>query len=505
MPVNSRISLHELGRRGRWRRWRIRLSGLAFVVLAAFVSSVAGAENPTRDAASAALKRAVAFFGDEVSAQGGYLWRYSADLSRREGEGQAGRLTAWVQPPGTPTVGEALLEAFQLTGEARYLEAARDTALALVQGQLQSGGWDYRIEFDPADRQRYRYRVEESNSGGRNVTTLDDDTTQSALRFLMKVDRALEFRDGDVHQAAVFGLDALMKAQYPNGAWPQRFSAAPDAALHPVKAASYPQTWSREWPRLDYRGYYTFNDNTIADTIDTMFAAAEIYNDARYRTSAEKAGGFILLAQMPEPQPAWAQQYNADMHPAWARKFEPPAITGGESQGVLRTLLSLCRRTGDRRFLEPVPRAVAYLKKSQLADGRLARFYELQTNRPLFFTRDYELTYSSDDLPTHYGFLVSHRLESIQNEYKRLSALDREEQVSSEPHQRRAPRMTSELADRVRSIIDGQDGRGAWVENGRLRTLEGGGESQIITSRTFCENVRTLSRYIAAYDDADQR
>ena len=38
---------------------------------------------------------------------------------------------------------------------------------------------------------------------------------------------------------------------------------------------------------------------------------------------AERAGDFILAAQMPEPQPAWAQQYDAAMHPAWARKFEP--------------------------------------------------------------------------------------------------------------------------------------------------------------------------------------
>jgi hypothetical protein len=54
--------------------------------------------------------------------------------------------------------------------------------------------------------------------------------------------------------------------------------------------------------------------------------------------------------------------------------------------------------------LEPVPRAIAYLKRSRLPDGRLARFYELRTNRPLYFTKDYKLTFSDADVPTHYAF-----------------------------------------------------------------------------------------------------
>ncbi|HID23528.1 MAG TPA: hypothetical protein EYP14_14180, partial [Planctomycetaceae bacterium] len=103
----------------------------------------------TEGEAVRALEKAVQFFRKEVSAQGGYLWRYSQDLSKREGEGKAGPLTAWVQPPGTPTVGDGYLEAYRLSGKPFLLEAARETGLALVRGQLRSGGWDYRIEFDP--------------------------------------------------------------------------------------------------------------------------------------------------------------------------------------------------------------------------------------------------------------------------------------------------------------------------------------------------------------------
>ena len=39
--------------------------------------------------------------------------------------------------------------------------------------------------------------------------------------------------------------------------------------------------------------------------------------------------------------PRLAQQYNTDMHPAWARKFEPPAVSSSETAGVIRALLTL--------------------------------------------------------------------------------------------------------------------------------------------------------------------
>ena len=114
----------------------------------------------TREQAAAALRKAVTFFRERVSAEGGYLWRYSSDLTRREGEGKADEKTAWVQPPGTPSVGEALLDVYLLTSDPFYLEAARETAEALIRGQLESGGWDYRIYFDPNQRRRYAYRVD---------------------------------------------------------------------------------------------------------------------------------------------------------------------------------------------------------------------------------------------------------------------------------------------------------------------------------------------------------
>ena len=41
---------------------------------------------------------------------------------------------------------------------------------------------------------------------------------------------------------------------------------------------------------------------------------------------------------------------------------------------------------GNKTYLKPIPRALAYLRRSLLSDGRLARYYELKTNKPLYLT-----------------------------------------------------------------------------------------------------------------------
>lgn len=471
---------------------------LVYLILAGAHASSYGQAPVTPDEANQALRKAVTFFRDKVSVEGAYLWRYSEDLALREGEGPATTTMAWVQPPGTPTVGEAYLDAYQRTLEPYLLEAAVQTARALIKGQLASGGWDYRIEFDPRKRNGYAYRIDgPASTRARNLATLDDNTTQSAARFLIHIDSALQFKDLEIHQATKFALDGLVNAQYPNGAWPQRFSGPPNPEYFPVIKANYPENWPRTWPGSNYTSYYTLNDNAQADVIEVMFEAAEIYGDSRFFDAAKRGGDFLILAQMPDPQPAWAQQYNALMQPAWARKFEPPAVTGGESQGAIRILMEIYRQTGDKKYMEPIPRALDYLDQSKLPSGRMTRFYELKTNRPLFFTKQYELVYTADDLPTHYGFIISHNLDRLRSDYEKLLATDK---TKLKPI-RRAPRYerSNSLTAAARQAINSLDSRGAWVEEGRLRDSDPEGRAKrIITTQTFIKNVDTLSRFTAA-------
>ncbi len=461
-------------------------------------------DRPLRDQAAEALRKATAYFRTKVATEGGYLWRYSEDFARREGEEKATATQVWVQPPGTPTVGMAFLDAYAATGDSTYRDAARDAARALVRGQLRSGGWDYRIEFDPEKRIRYAYRTQPAAPldarKAMNVTTLDDDTTQSAVRLLMRVDKALGFKDAPIHDAAISALDALLKAQYPNGAWPQRFDHFPDPAAFPVVAASFPESWSRTWSKGNYSSHYTLNDNSLADMIEVMIEATKVYGDPKYKAAAEKGGGFLILAQMPEPQPAWAQQYDAAMHPAWARKFEPPAVTGGESQEAVGILLQLYRETGDPRYLEPVGPALEYLRRSRLPDGRLARFYELKTNRPLYFTKDYTLTDSDADMPTHYAFKTSDRTARLVREYQELRARGPGRTDSPVATSRKPALPSKTLEDRVQAAIAALDDQGRWLSTGKIRTEDSPDSpaGKVISTDLFVRNASVLTQYLAA-------
>ena len=115
-----------------------------------------------------------------------------------------------------------------------------------------------------------------------------------------------------------------------------------------------------------------------------------------------------------------------------------------------------------KKYADSVARALAYLKRSRLPDGRLARFYEMKTNRPLYFTRDYKLTYDDSDVPNHYAFKVGSGLDGIA---KRLGGL------TAKPWQppKKAGRPSRPSPAAVGEIIRSMDSRGAWVEHGRLR------------------------------------
>lgn len=462
----------------------------------------AAAQQPLPERAADALARAVRYFRSEISVQGSYLWSYSEDLKTRRGEGEATATQGWVQPPGTPAVGMAYLRAYEATGDRDYLQAAQETARALVRTQLLSGGWHYRIEFDPEVRRRWFYRVDPPSArrkqGERrvpwNLTVFDDNNTQSALQFLMRVDRTLDGKDPEIRQAVEYGLEKLIEAQHPNGAWSQAYDgnreAGPSAgggiAADPSQRARYPEEWSRTHTGGDYWWYYTFNDGVMRNIILTLLEAHRAYGRREYLDAARKGGDFILLAQMPEPQPVWAQQYNRRMEPTWARRFEPPSVSAGESEGVVRTLMDLYRATGDEKYRKRIAPALAWFRRSRLPDGRWARFYELKTNRPLYFTKQYELVYTDNDLPTHYSFQGEYGIPALITDTERLL----QEGPPRPRAQQNGPRANSgrgrSLEPRVREIITALDDRGRWVETG------------MIHSRTFVRNVETLADYLAA-------
>ncbi len=479
------------------RRAGFLLVAIGCLLAAPFLQRIEADEPVSQAAAKDAMRRAVQFFRTQAASNGGYVFRWSEDLSLKEGEEKVGDSTIWIEPPSTPSVGDAYLNAFQLTQDPMLLEAAKETAVALLRGQLVSGGWDNLIEFDPQDRRGHAYRVDSTEIGKRrNITTFDDDKTQSVIRFLMHLDASLQQRDAEIHEAVLYALNGVLKSQYPNGAWPQRYDTLPVASEYPILKASYPEQWSRTFPGDKYTSHYTLNDGTISDLIATLLEAADIYGDSRYLDAAKRGGDFLLLAQMPDPQPGWCQQYDKQMHPAWARKFEPPAISGSESQAAMKTLLQLYRRTENESYRAAVEQGLDYYKRCLRPDNQLARFYELKTNRPLYMNRKYELTYTDDDVPTHYGFIVKSSLEKLETELQQITSLPKEQRWK--PSQVKRPSQSSKLSAEAATVIAAMDSRGAWVEPGKMSTHEDSTVARVITSKTFIVNLDKLARFIAA-------
>lgn len=439
---------------------------------------------PLREEARRGLERATAYF-QSISTRGGYLWWYSEDLKERAGESKAKETQIWVQHPGTPSVGMAFLRAYEVTKDERYLCAAHAAGEALAWGQLESGGWTYMIDFDPQNRRSYRRAEkgqlsEQQVAKHRNVSTFDDDTTQNALRFLIALVEAIPTKNEQIQSALDYGLQGLLRAQYPNGAWPQGYDGKRrETTNDPGKRATIPKEWSRTPDVKEYWWQYTFNDGAMGDCIRTLLEAHERLKKPEYLEAARRGGDFILLAQLPNPQAGWAQQYNFAMEPAWARRFEPPSVSSGESAGIIRTLVDLYVATGDEKYLKPIPPAIDWLKRSQTGTNKWARFYELGSNKPLYFTKDYGLVYTDEDLPTHYAFQGEFGIPSAISAAERLRRDGRDRFEWVKQHAR--PEVTD---SKVRAVINALDGKGRWVRNGRIET------------RLFINNVNMLCDYL---------
>ncbi|MDF2439759.1 MAG: hypothetical protein JWN98_743, partial [Abditibacteriota bacterium] len=167
----------------------------------------------------------------------------------------------------------------------------------------------------------------------------------------------------------------------------------------------------------------------------------------------------------------------------------PPALSSAESADAMRSLFDLYLTIGDTKYLDPLPSAVAWLRRSMLAPSRWARFYELSTNRPLYFTREYQLVYTDDDLPTHYSFQNSYGVPNLLADYEELQRLGREA-YRKEQKRRENPTAQKRAASRrateshVREVIAALDDKGRWLRNGRIE------------SDTFIKNAGVLSDYL---------
>lgn len=432
------------------------------------VSSILHAQNKTEFSALAkdaevCLQKAIRYY-QTLAIEGGYVYYYTLDGKEKWGEGKTDDRTIEVQPPGTPAVGMSFLKAYKATNNKDFLTAAENAAKALIKGQNDFGGWEHKIYFDRPKGKRVSF---------------DDNQTQSAISFLMALDKEID--SPELSEAVKKAMDMMLESQLDNGGWPHQ----------------YP--WQG-----NYHDYATFNDQGINDCIRVMIEADSYYDNDEYTKSLQKVGRFMMLSQLPPPQPGWAQQYNEFLQPAWARTFEPPSVCPAVTVNNINSLIDLYLHTHHGEYLEPVPDAIRWLKESRLPNGKWGRFLELGTNKPLYYDRGRIRVESVDQLSlerrTGYGYEndISGALNAAEKRYLLVTGQIPE---TTEPD---PETVLKDMADDVRKIIETLDDQGRWIwHNNRFRdelpVTKWNGEYRSedrISSGMFNRNVEVLCEFL---------
>ena len=259
---------------------------------------------------------------------------------------------------------------------------------SIVQYQLSDGGW--------------RKDMTVSDSGSWGKSTIDNDTTTSQIIVLAKTYK--QTNNSKYLTSCQKGIDLLLNGQYANGGWPQIFND--------------PGT---------YHAHITYNDNAMIHVMNLLTSVASKTGDftfvdstraSRAATAIQKGIQCFLNTQITVNgvKTAWCQQHDANtLKPTTGRAYELPSISASESVGIVNYLKTI--NNPSTEITNAINSAIAWMAKVQIygikvvttSDDRYivndptagpiwARFYEINTNRPIFVDRDGSLHYQMSEI-----------------------------------------------------------------------------------------------------------
>ncbi len=231
-------------------------------------------------------------------------------------------------------------------------------------------------------------------------TTIDNRTTYPQVAYLARLMTASLKKPSPPNNFPKYkesfyaGLDYLLGAQYENGGWPQ---------FYPL--------------RKGYYSHITFNDDATIGVLRVLRDIAKKKDDylfvdegrrLRAEKAVERAIPMILKTQVVVNgnKTVWAAQYDEiTLKPKPARAFEPASLTAGESVGIARFLM--LDTTPSSEVVDAIDSAVNWFEANSVKgirwerkDGNSqviadkaappiwARFYEIETMKPIFIGRD---------------------------------------------------------------------------------------------------------------------
>ena len=264
----------------------------------------------------------------------------------------------------------------------------------IISYQSEFGGWPKNMDMTSHG---YQGETFTKNWG----TTIDNRATYTQMDFLGRVYHATKKKR--FKESFIRGLDFLLKMQYDNGGWPQR----------------YP-------PAGDYGDYITFNDDAMTGVMRLMRSILEkpefAWVEPKYRRKVKKAYekglGCILDCQVviDGRRAVWGQQHDPKtLQPRPARAYEPAALCGRESANIIFFLMSIDNPSP--KIVEAIEAAGDWYERSKITGIRVvskdggrvivkdpnapplwARFYEPKSGRPIFAGRDGVIKYSIEEI-----------------------------------------------------------------------------------------------------------
>ncbi|CAA7194125.1 pectate lyase [Chryseobacterium potabilaquae] len=284
----------------------------------------------------------------------------------------------------------------------------KDTlAEKMVMYQLPNGGWGKQLKDKSVVN--YSLQIDKNllkiiKATGNDHATIDNNATSREINGLMKAYKATQ--NTDYLKAAERGIQYLLLMQYDNGGFPQYY---PNTGL--------------------YRKQITYNDNAMINALTVLYNVAEGKNDfegvdIKLKTKSKKAvqKGIECILQtqvLQNGRPTiWADQYNeVSLQPDKARAFEPISLATGESVGIVRFLMmqpitpviEKSIQSAIQWFVENKIEGYSYNVVKQngktirvLAEDKnsviWARFYDINSNKPLFGDRDGSVKYNYNEV-----------------------------------------------------------------------------------------------------------
>jgi PelA/Pel-15E family pectate lyase len=306
---------------------------------------------------------------------------------------------AWLQQNGPDWDPVKWADVFRQKPEWYQTDEAARIADQVILYQKDNGGWEKNVDMTTMLTQKEREAIA-AKRGDVRETTIDNRTTYPQVAYLARVITASLLKASPpanlprYREAFNKGLDYLLASQYENGGFPQ---------FYPLK-----------------KGYYshiTFNDDAMIGVLKVLREVGKrnqyyLFVDTDRQKKAEqavaKAIPLILKTQVVVngKKTVWAAQYDeVSLKPAAARAFEPVSLSAGESVGIVRFLMLDSKPSPE--VADAIESAVRWFEQNKVnglrwerKDGQnqavadknappiWARFYEINSMRPIFIGRD---------------------------------------------------------------------------------------------------------------------